>query len=218
MAHLKDLVSDDYVGINGEKGAIAFQHAVSPLIDAFPDAHWTIEEIIAEGNKVVVRQQLTGTHTHTFMQIPATGKHITNNGIAIYELKNGKIVSSSLQSDRLGFLQELNAVSLKSPAQVSFIDQFIIPAGSFEEFNKRMHINRKFIRTLPGFINDEVYTSTDKDSNVNCITVALWESKEALAKAKEAVQAEYQKQRFDPAEMFKRLHIVAERRVYSISL
>jgi steroid delta-isomerase-like uncharacterized protein len=218
MELLKDLVSDEYTGINGEKGAIAFQHAISPLLDAFPDAHWTIEEIIAEGNKVVVRQQLTGTHMHPFQQIAATGKHITNNGIAIYELKDGKIIHSSIQTDRLSFLQDLNMVRLKSPAQISFIDKFIIPAAAFNEFNERMRANRKFISTLPGFISDEAYTSADKDGNVVCITVALWADMAAFTKAKEAVGEEYKKQGFDPVALFKRLHILAERGVYAISL
>jgi len=77
-----------------------------------------------------------------------------------------------------------------------------------------MHKNRNFVKTLPGFIEDAAYENTDNDGNLVCITIALWESVEALDKAKEAVQAEYKKQGFDLAEMLKRLNIVTDRGVY----
>jgi hypothetical protein len=60
-------------------------------------------------------------------------------------------------------------------------------------FYERTSINRKFIKILPGFIEDAAYEYTDKDGNLICITVAVWENVQALNKAKEAVQAEYKK-------------------------
>lgn len=103
---------------------------------------------------------------------------------------------------------------MKSAHTVSFIDKFIIPDAAKAEFYERMQINRSFIRTLPGFIEDAAYTNTDDNGNLICITVALWENREAVNKAKEAVQAEYRKQGFDPAAMYERLHITMDRGVY----
>jgi hypothetical protein len=98
---------------------------------------------------------------------------------------------------------------------VQFIDKFIVPAAAKQAFYERMTINRNFIKTLPGFIRDAAYERTDEEGNLICITIAVWANAEALNKAKEAVQAEYKKQGFNPAEMFKQLHIVIDRGVYN---
>jgi heme-degrading monooxygenase HmoA len=98
--------------------------------------------------------------------------------------------------------------------QVRFIDKFFVPAPAKREFYERMQINRQFIKSLPGFIKDEVYVNTDDQNNLNCITIALWDSLDAVTKAKERVQAEYKRQGFDIAEMMKRLNIKMERRIY----
>jgi len=94
-------VSDAYPG--------AFGQQLQPLIAAFPDAQWVIKDMVAEGDKVVVFQEFQGTHQGTFQHIPATGKHVTGEGIVKYELKDGKIISSEVLTDRLGFLQALGA-------------------------------------------------------------------------------------------------------------
>jgi predicted ester cyclase len=120
---LNDIVSDDYTNPQGEKGASAFQKPLKSLIAALPDAQWKVIDLIAEGNKVIVIQQFTGTHTHQFESVPApgptivnfqnipvTGKSVTNNGIGIYEFSNGKIIASRVQTDRLAFLQDLGVL------------------------------------------------------------------------------------------------------------
>ena len=57
-----------------------------------PDYHTTIEDLIAEGDKVVARVTMTGTHTGNFWGIPATGKRVNLTGIYIVRIANGKIV------------------------------------------------------------------------------------------------------------------------------
>jgi hypothetical protein len=79
---------------------------------------------------------------------------------------------------------------------------------------ERMSINRKFIKTLPGFIGDAAYERTDEQGNLVVITVAEWANEDVLKKAKEAVQAEYEKQGFDMAGMFQRLNITLDRGIY----
>jgi|GEM_PF-494485 len=97
-----------------------------------------------------------------------------------------------------------------------FIDQFLVPANARQEFIERTTINRQFIKTLPGFIEDAAYERTDEQGNTVFVTVAVWESKEALDKAKEAVQAEYKKQGFNPQAMMERLHITMNRGIYTL--
>lgn len=224
MTNLDDYISDEFAGTGGVKGPAAFAAPISPLIQAFPDIRWNIGSVIAEGDQVAVNWKLQGTHRGEFNGFVATGKKISNEGMAIYTLKNGKVTGSSVQTDRLGFLQELQAIPRNlsllpgnkgSKDQVSFIDKFFVPAAARREFYERMNINRQFIRTLPGFIGDAAYEYSDADGNLICVTVALWQNREVLMKAKETVQAEYKKQGFDAAEMFKRLNITVDRGIYT---
>ncbi|TWW00609.1 ester cyclase [Chitinophaga pinensis] len=101
MSNVSQFVSATYPGTFGQQ--------LQPLIAAFPDAQWLIKDMVAEDDKVVVFQQFEGTHKGTFQDIPATGKHVTGEGIVKYELKDGKIISSHVLTDRLGFLQALGA-------------------------------------------------------------------------------------------------------------
>ncbi|SRR5258708_18774351 len=219
MELLKDLIADDFVGAHGEKGAAGFQAQISGLIAAFPDIHYTLQDLISVDDKVAVSWTWKGTHKARFTTIPPTGKTIANEGMAIYGCRDGKIVSVNLQTDRLGFLQQLGIIPANPAAVVSadgprFIDKFFIPAPAIQEFHERMKINRNFLKTLPGFKKDVAYEYPDESGNLICITVAEWESMEALNKAKEAVQAEYKKEGFNPGEMFKRLNISMDRGIY----
>jgi len=74
---------------------------------AFPDWHMTIDDMLAEGDKIVVRYTANGTHQGEIQGIPATGKPYTQIGIVIYQLTNGKIVEGWLQTDMLSMMQQL---------------------------------------------------------------------------------------------------------------
>ncbi len=74
---------------------------------AFPDLHVTAEDIIAEGDKVVVRGTISGTHKGEFMGIPATGKEGRVTGISTFRLADGKVCEGWAESDSLGLLIQL---------------------------------------------------------------------------------------------------------------
>jgi hypothetical protein len=95
-----------------------------------------------------------------------------------------------------------------------FIDKFIVPEKSKQEFLERVHINRNFIKHLNGFIKDDAYERTDENGNLIYMTIAIWENEAVLKKAKETVQAEYKKEGFNISEMFERLNIVMDRNIY----
>jgi len=95
-----------------------------------------------------------------------------------------------------------------------FIDRFILPQNAKTEFLQRMQYNRTFLRTLPGFISDAAYERTDDQGNLVMVTIAIWESEDAIARAKAAVQAEYKRIGFNMNEMFERLKITMERGTY----
>lgn len=113
--------------------------------------------------------------------------------------------------------ETIMTVSHASPGKVCFIDKFVVPAAAIGEFDERVRINRTFIRTLPGFIEDAMYTHTDEQGNLICVTVAQWASQAAVDKAREAVQAEYKRQGFDMPAMLKRLNITIDRGLYTQS-
>lgn len=110
MELLKDLISEDYVGIRGDKGVNAFTETVGAVISAFPDIKWTIEDLVAEGDKVVVRWSWIGTNTNSFRGIPPTNQKTVDTAIAIYQFKEEKIIQAWIQGDRLGVLMQLGVV------------------------------------------------------------------------------------------------------------
>ncbi|EJL61787.1 antibiotic biosynthesis monooxygenase family protein [Flavobacterium sp. CF136] len=110
-------------------------------------------------------------------------------------------------------------IEIKKPEAMKqiFIDKFIVPEKSKQEFLERVSINRNFIKNLNGFIKDEAYERTDEDGNLIYITIAIWENETSLKKAKETVQAEYKKEGFNIAEMLARLNITMDRNIYKES-
>jgi steroid delta-isomerase-like uncharacterized protein len=80
------------------------------MIAAFPDIERSIEDLVAEGDKVVARWTARGTHTGDFQGLPPTGKVATSSGITIFRIADGRIVEEWSESDMLGLLQQIGAI------------------------------------------------------------------------------------------------------------
>lgn len=91
----------------GLEGAKQF-YAISDA--AFPDQQTTIEDVIAEGDKVVVRATFKGTHQGELIGIPPTGRTVILPWISILRLANGKIVEHWYQDDQMGLMQQLGVL------------------------------------------------------------------------------------------------------------
>ena len=107
------LCAPDFVLHNGSmtiQGYEPYKQFISMYVAAFPDMHFGVNDIIAEEDRVVVRNTFQGTHKGELMGIPATGKHITTTGISIFRIANGKIVEHTSNNDDLGLLQQLGVV------------------------------------------------------------------------------------------------------------
>jgi len=103
-----DFISHEPVGeIHGVEGLKQYAPMV---LTAFPDIQITTEDQIAEGDKVVIRWTITGTHKGEFMGISPTGVQVTWTGITIYRIAGGKIVELWANSDDLGVLQQLGVI------------------------------------------------------------------------------------------------------------
>jgi steroid delta-isomerase-like uncharacterized protein len=90
-------------------GPAGYMAIVAMMRGGFSDIQWTLEEAIAEENKIAARFTMTGTHTGPFMGVPPTQKTIRVQALNIYHLENGKIVKEYGQPDILGLLMQLGA-------------------------------------------------------------------------------------------------------------
>ena len=86
------------------------KHFLSVVMQSFPDLHYTVEDLVAEGDKVAARLTLSGTQQGAFMGIPPTGKHATISDIEIFRMTGGKAAECWVQVDFLGLLQQLGAI------------------------------------------------------------------------------------------------------------
>jgi steroid delta-isomerase-like uncharacterized protein len=85
--------------IEGLGGVEAFKRFIPPYRKSFPDLHFTVEEVIAEGDKVAYRWTARGTHQGEYEGIAPTGKPITATGITILRIVDGKVVEDRAESN-----------------------------------------------------------------------------------------------------------------------
>ena len=93
-------------GLEGAKQV----HAKSLI--GMPDWHTEIDDLIAEGDQVVARITMTGTHTGNFWGIPSTGKRVEFTGIYIVRIADGKIVEHWGEEDGVSLLQQLGVLKM----------------------------------------------------------------------------------------------------------
>ena len=91
-------------------GREGFKMAVSMFRAAFPDMTVTIDEMVAEGNKVASCGTMSGTHQGEFFGIPATGKRISLGYADVWTVENGQFSEHTVQHDLLGLMQQLGAI------------------------------------------------------------------------------------------------------------
>jgi steroid delta-isomerase-like uncharacterized protein len=82
----------------------------SPLYDAFPDVHFTLDDLIVEGDKAVLRYTFTGMFRGAFMGALPTNRKVTMWGIEIDRIVDGKIVEAWGRFDTLSLMQQLGAI------------------------------------------------------------------------------------------------------------
>jgi predicted ester cyclase len=93
------------------------RQAISMTLMAFPDLNFVVEDIIAEGDKVVTRYTTRGTQRGSLGRFPPTGRQVAVPGIVIARIADGKIVEQWGLDDRLDMLQQLGVI----PALFGFV-------------------------------------------------------------------------------------------------
>ena len=112
---IDELVARDFVGHGtaaegGDQGREAYRQFVVEMRSAFPDLQMTVEDQIAEGDKVVTRFRARATHTGSFQGIPPTGRPGEFSGTIIDRIADGKVIECWSNTDDLGLLQQLGAI------------------------------------------------------------------------------------------------------------
>ena len=102
-------IAADYLG---HMGAAAMDRAELERVErrfcaAFPDAYYTIDDLIAEGDRVVLRTTTCATHQEEFEGIPPTGRAVEFTGLVVYRIAGDKIVESWGEIDFLRLVREL---------------------------------------------------------------------------------------------------------------
>ena len=109
-----EIVAEDFVELDplpGQRqGREGLKEVIGMLRAAFPDMHWVVDEMIAEGEKVVTRFTWTGTQQGTFMGIPATGRSVVVKGVVIDRIVGGMMTDSRILMDTMGMMQQLGAI------------------------------------------------------------------------------------------------------------
>ena len=109
-----ELVALDFVELDPLPGQQAGREGLKEVLasfrTAFPDIHWVIEEMVAEGDKVFSRFTWSGTHRAEFFGVPATGKQITVKGTVIDRVLDGKMADSRILMDGLSMMTQLGVI------------------------------------------------------------------------------------------------------------
>jgi len=92
------------------RGPVGYLAIIGMMREGFPDIQWTIEEMVAEDDKVAARFVMRGTHQGVFFGVPPSGKKIMVQAMNFYRLLDGKFVEERGQPDMLGLLQQIGAV------------------------------------------------------------------------------------------------------------
>jgi steroid delta-isomerase-like uncharacterized protein len=112
---IDDLFAADYVDHDRSRAGLppgpeGIRQAWQSFRAAFPDLVVTLDDLVAEGDKVAVRGVIRGTHQGELMGIPPTGKLLTVTFIDVNRIANGKLAERWAEVDTLGMLQQLGAI------------------------------------------------------------------------------------------------------------
>ncbi len=114
---LESIFAEDFVDHMALMGGLflggmdGLKRGYATFLNAFPDLHVTVEDMIAEGDKVVAYKTLSGTHRGSHLGIPPTGKRVQYQIISIYRIKNGKIAEYWGLQDEISLKRQLDVIA-----------------------------------------------------------------------------------------------------------
>ena len=128
LSLLDELIAPDFFHPTWQlQGAEGYKQFYAMFLKGFPDCHETLEDIIAEGDKVWHRFKTTGTHTGEFvfgkMTLPPTGKKFTMTGVNFWRIVDGKVVEKEGVYDQLDFFRQLGIILYTEKAKKLFPEE-----------------------------------------------------------------------------------------------
>ena len=113
LSVIDELVSSDYVyhdPHNPLNSPDELKQGMAAYLSALPDMRFTVDEMVAEGDKVVKRWKVVGTHKGELSGIPPTGNQVTITGLTMARFANGKLAEEWEAADTLGLMQQVGAI------------------------------------------------------------------------------------------------------------
>ena len=110
LSSIDDFIAPDFVDHTHHTGREGLKQLFSMAFKAFPDWNETIEDIIAEGDKVWVRITFTGTNTGEWLGFAPTGKKVTSKNVDTYRIVNGKLAEYWNVTDASDFNRQLGII------------------------------------------------------------------------------------------------------------
>ena len=111
---IDEICSAEFVNHSAPPGLPADREGIKILTamfrGAFPDSYFTVEDMIAEGDKVVTRKTFHGTHEGEFMVIPPSGRPLNVSLIDFVRISDGRVVEHCSVGDNLGMMQQLGVI------------------------------------------------------------------------------------------------------------
>ena len=92
------------------RGTDILREKVQQMEVALPNMHFTIEDLVAEGDQVAVRFTLRGTQTGPFGPVKASGKSIDQSGMTVYDVRDGKLAAARIREDLLAMLDQMGVI------------------------------------------------------------------------------------------------------------
>ena len=116
-----EVIAPDFINHNtppgSNRGPASMRQLITMLSTAFPDMHYTIEELVAEGDTVVARVTVSGTHRGPFQGIPPTGRSFRQDQMHFIRFRDGKVVEHRAVRDDLGVMRQLGVIPAPVDAQ-----------------------------------------------------------------------------------------------------
>jgi steroid delta-isomerase-like uncharacterized protein len=111
---IDEICSPGFVNHSAPPGIPADREGIKSLTAmfrvAFPDSYFTVEDMVAEGDKVVTRKTFHGTHEGEFMGIPPSGRRVSMGLIDIVRVSDGRVTEHWAMGDSLGLMQQLGVI------------------------------------------------------------------------------------------------------------
>jgi predicted ester cyclase len=121
LAIADELIAPDFLNHEAppgsNRGPESMRRLITMLHTAFPDVHYTIEEMLAEGDMVSCRMIMNGTHQGSFMGIAPTGRSVRQAQMHLVRFRNGKVIEHWAVRDDLGMMRQLDVIPAPAEAQ-----------------------------------------------------------------------------------------------------